>query len=108
MNTFIQKYVSSDLKWYECDGLLTWYDQRKCKDFLRDTDSHFKQTKIINFDKIHRECRGKQVPKDVLVGYQTVRDNDVLSYPENEQKKLLSRLGRSFRSKIIADRCFYG
>ena len=108
MNTYIPKYVPSDFKWYERDGLLTWYDQRKCEDFLRDADSHFKQAKIINFDITRRECRGEEVPKDVLVGYQTVRDNDVLSYPEKEQRKLLSRLGRSFRLKILTNGCFYG
>ena len=63
MNTYIPKYVSSNLKCYEHDDLLTWYDQRKCEDFLRNTDSHFKQAKIINFDIIRRECRGEEVPK---------------------------------------------
>ena len=65
MNTYISKYVPSDLKQYERDGLLTWYDQKKCEDFLRDTNYHFKQAKIINLDIIHRECREEEVPKDV-------------------------------------------
>ena len=57
MNTYIPKYVPSDLEWYERDGLLAWYDQIKWVDFFRDTDSRFKQAKIINFDIICRECR---------------------------------------------------
>ena len=52
--------------------------------------------KIINYDIIGGECRGDEVPKDVIVGYQ------------NEKKKLLSRLGRSFRLKILTNKCFYG
>ena len=63
--------------------------------------------KIINFDIICWECRGVEVPKDVLVGYQAVTDNDVSSYPEYEQKNLLSRLGRPFTSKILTDGCFW-
>ena len=94
MNTYILKNVPKDLKWYDHDDLLTWYDQRNSEKILRDTDSHFKQAKIINFDIIRRECRG-EVPKDVLVDYQTVRDNDVLSYPKNEQRKLLSSTFRT-------------
>ena len=104
MNTYIPKYVPSDYEWYECDGLLTWYDHRKCEDFLREADFHFKQAKIRNFDIIRKECRGEEIPKNVLVGYQTVRGNDVLK----KQKKLLSRLGRSFRLKILTNGCFYG
>ena len=37
-NEFIPKYISSDLKWYERDGLDTWYLEEKCKGFLEDTD----------------------------------------------------------------------
>ena len=41
--TFIPKYVPNDLKWYEKDGLDTWYLKNKCDDFLMDTDEHFKK-----------------------------------------------------------------
>ena len=49
---FIRKYVPNNLKWYERDGLNTWYLQIKCNDFLMDTDQHFKETNIVNFDII--------------------------------------------------------
>ena len=58
------------------------------KIFLRDTDAHFKDAKIINFDIIRKQCRGEEVPKDILVEYQTVRDNDVVKYPGTEQKAI--------------------
>ena len=98
MSTYIPKYVPSDLKWYERDGLLTWYGERGCEDFLRDTDGHFKQAKIINFIIIHRECRGEEVPKDVLVG-----DNEIMMYQviqKMNQKKLFSSAFRTDRQDI--------
>ena len=64
-NQFVSKYIPSDLKWYERDGLVTQYLEGKCKDFLEDTDEHFKRTKIVNFDIIKNV-----VPKDKLVQYQ--------------------------------------
>ena len=66
-NQFIPKYVPSDLRWYERDGLDTWYLEGKCKDFLEDTDEHFKRTKIVNFDIIKNV-----VPKDKFVQYQQI------------------------------------
>ena len=40
-NNFIPKYVSGNLKWYEKDGLDTWYLRNKCEDVLKNTDLHF-------------------------------------------------------------------
>ena len=31
---------------------MTWYEQGKCKEFLEDTDAHFRKSKITNFDII--------------------------------------------------------
>ena len=88
-NTYVPQYVSDNLKWYERDSLLTWYNQCKCQDFLRYSDAHFKETKLVNFDIIHRMCRGEEVPQNVLKQYQTVGYEDILKYPETEQNKLL-------------------
>ena len=44
-NQFIRKYIPSDLKWYERDGLDTWYLEGKCKYFLEDTD-------VLNVQKL--------------------------------------------------------
>ena len=49
-NNYILPFVPQDLKWYERDRLMTWYDQTKCKEFLQNLDNHFENTKIINFD----------------------------------------------------------
>ena len=37
-NNYVPEYVPENLPWYERDGLLTWYDQEKCKEFLEDPD----------------------------------------------------------------------
>ena len=60
-NTFIPKYVPDNLKWYEKDGLDTWYLKNKCDDFLMNTDEHFENMHIVNFDTIKNN-----VPKEKI------------------------------------------
>ena len=45
---------------------MTWYDQCKCEDFLRDTNKDIRETKIVNFDIIHKEFCGDKVPKSLI------------------------------------------
>ena len=104
MNAYIPKFVPKDLPLHERNGLMTWYDQRQCKDFLRDTDKHFREGKIINFDIIWRECRGEEVPKDLLQEYQTVRDKSVSEYPASDQEKILSILLKLIRKTFFSNR----
>ena len=66
------------------------YDQCKCDDFLRDTDQHFNREKVINFDIIHTECNGEEVPKDLLKHYHTLNDKAISDYPRTELDKILS------------------
>ena len=33
-NTFIPKFISNNVPWYDRDGLNTWYEQNKCNEFL--------------------------------------------------------------------------
>ena len=58
-NDFIPKYIPDNLKWYEKDGLETWYRKNKCEEFLSDTDAHFKKTKIVNFNIIKNDVEKK-------------------------------------------------
>ena len=44
--------MTDNLKWYERDGLDTWYEKNKCDEFLEDTDQYFHTTQIVNFDII--------------------------------------------------------
>ena len=70
-NKFIPKYVPN-LKWYERDGLDTWYLQDKCNDFINDTDEHFKQMNVINFDMIKNEAS-----QDKIKQYQTLYHQEI-------------------------------
>ena len=85
MNSYVPKFVPKDFPWYERDGLMTWYDQMKYQDFLRDTNKYFQEVKIVNFDIIHRQCRGEEVPKHLLKQYQTVDDKSVSEYSTSNQ-----------------------
>ena len=95
VNNYVLEYFPKDLLWYERDGLMTWYDQVKCENFLRDTGKHFKEAKIINFNIIHQEARGEKVPEEVLKHYQTLQDHRVRQYSEPDQRKILSSAFRT-------------
>ena len=41
-------------------------DQAKCRDFSRDPQGHFKNTKTISFDIIHQQASGEKVPEYLL------------------------------------------
>ena len=41
-NTYVPNFFSHNIPWYERDGLNTWYEQRKCNEFLEDADNDFK------------------------------------------------------------------
>ena len=88
--SYATPFGSQDLPWYERDGLMTWYDQEKCQDVLRDTDRHFNETKIVNFDIIHKQCCAEVVPFELLKYYQTVNQMRVSEYPSDDQEKILS------------------
>ena len=49
-NTFTPKFISNNVPWYDRDGLNTWYEQNKRNEFLENTDHHFENLQIINFD----------------------------------------------------------
>ena len=91
-NTYIPEYVSDNLKWYERDGLDTWYKKNKCDEFLEDTDRYFHTAQIINFDIIRNQ---KQLPKNKLEQYQTVNYDTIKKYPLSEQARITSSIFRS-------------
>ena len=52
-NRFIPTFVPRDLPWYKRDGLMRWYEQCKCQEFLENTGEHFQNLQILNFDMIN-------------------------------------------------------
>ena len=58
-NEFIPSYVSPNIKYFERDGLETWCRQNKCWEFLQNTNKHFEQRKIVNFQMIKEKLDKK-------------------------------------------------
>ena len=102
--SYVPHFVLQDLPWYEHDGLMTWYNQAKCLDILRDTDRDFNETKIVNCDIIHKQCRGEVVPNELLKYYQTVNQTRVSEFPSDDQEKILSSAFRTDRKDIYFER----
>ena len=62
----------------------------KCKDFLENTDRHFEQMKIINFDIIN-----KTVSEKGLKQYQQIDHQILMSYPPKERQEMFSSIFRN-------------
>ena len=93
-NTFVPPFVPENLKWYERDGLDTWFKQRKCEEFLNNTDNHFLQRKIVNFDLINN---GDKLNKNQIRQYQTVNCETIKMYPQEQQQKIMSSIVRNIK-----------
>ena len=93
-NTFVLPFVSKNLKWYERDGLDTWFKQRKCEEFLNNTDNHFQQRKIVNFDLIYN---GDKLDENQIRQYQTVNCETIKMYPQEQQQKIMSSIIRNIK-----------
>ena len=93
-NKFIPKDVANDLKWYEKDGLDTWYLQNKCADYLMDTDEHFKKMKIVSFDMIKSE-----VSQVKLKQYHLIDHQEIMQYPPRICEEIFSSIFRNSNRK---------
>ena len=58
-NTYVPKFVPKYLLWYERDGLMTWYDQIKCEDFLRNVNI-FRKQKLLSMILSIESVTGKK------------------------------------------------
>ena len=84
-NSCLPEYVPEDLPWYERDGLMTYIDQLKYKEFLSEPDAAIKYTKLINFEMIPTQCRG--MPSTLSDQfYQTVREKNVAKISQKDRK----------------------
>ena len=75
-NNYLPEYVPENLPWYERGGLMTYIDQLKYEEFISDADAIIKNTKIINFEMIHAQCRGTPRTHSDMFSH-TVREKDV-------------------------------
>ena len=58
VSKYISEHVKSDLQWYKRDGLMTYIDQLKYQEFIKNSDDHLQKVQIINFDIISHVSRG--------------------------------------------------
>ena len=91
-NTYVPKFVSNNIPWYERDGLNTWYEQMKCNEFLEDIDNHFKNLEITNFDMIYNK---KTLPNDKIKQYQSIDHHEIMKYPIKERDQIMSSIFRN-------------
>ena len=103
-NNYIPNYTSSNLKWYERNGLFTYIDQLKREKFLENSDENFKKTRVINFDIIHRQARGEKIPQEKLKNYQTIKNERVKLYPQKTKDKFLASAFRSERKGVYFEK----
>ena len=93
---FIPPFVSKNLKWFERDGLETWYRRNQCEDFLENTDLHFKNRKFINFDMIKNDINDNKIKQ-----YQQIHHDEIKKYPIHYQEQIMSSIFRNSNQKDL-------
>ena len=93
-NVFIPQYIPNDLKWFETDGLDTWYLKNKSDEFLQKTDLHFKRRKIVNFDYIKND-----VGKTKFKQQNQIDHEELKKYPIKHQKQIMPSIFRNANRK---------
>ena len=91
-NHFVRKFVPRNLPWYEREGLLTWYEQTKCEQFLQGTDTHFEKLQITNFDIINWNG---QISNEKLKQYQTIDHQEIMKYLSELREQIMPSIFRS-------------
>ena len=81
--TFIPKFIANNVPWFDRDGLHTWYEQNKCNEILENTDHHFENLQIINFDFIFNEDK---ISDQKIKQYQEIDHKEIMKYPEQERE----------------------
>ena len=89
-DVFIPKYVPQNLKWYEKDGLETWYRQIKREESLNNTNLHFAKWKITNFDILKNQVSDNQLKR-----YQLIDHEEIKNYSLEFQDQIRSSIFRS-------------
>ena len=97
-NKYIPSYVPDNLKWFERDGLETWYKKNKCDEFLSNTDLHFEKMKVVNFDMIRN---GDKMESKKIRQYQTIDHDEIKKYPKHLQQQITSSIFLIVNEKIF-------
>ena len=100
-NNYISEYVPDNLTWYERDGLMSYIDKLKYDNFVKDTDSHFKNIHVGNFDIIHKKARGEKIDSDLLKSCRRIDTSRVGQYADKQKNLALPSAFRSPRADIF-------
>ena len=86
-NSYIPVSTPSNLKWYERYGLPTYVNQSKYKEFTENPEEHFRTAKVINLDKMHKECRGQLITDNLKKNNNTIDSNEFVKYDNKSKYK---------------------
>ena len=90
-NTFVPKFIRNNVRWYDRDGLNTWYEQNNCN-FGKYRSSFLKFTNY--FDLIFNEDK---LSDKKIKQYQEIDHKEIMKYPERERKQIMSSIFRNSR-----------
>ena len=102
-NNYVPEHVHEDLPGYKRDGLMIYIDQLNYKEFLSNPDTAIKNTKLINFEMMHAQCRGMPRMHSHQF-YQTVREKNVAKIPQKDRKKTVAACLRSERKEVFVEK----
>ena len=102
-SSYIPPYIKDNLKWYEKEGLITYFQQREYQEFKKDRDAYINETKILNFDIIHHMCRGDKLEKTIKE-HNTVKKERLKQMPPSEKYTAVAACFRSSNKNIIIER----
>ena len=102
-SSYIPPYIKDNLKWYEKEGLITYFQQREYQEFKKNRDGYINETKILNFDIIHHMCRGDKLEKTIKE-HNTVKKERLKQMPPSEKYAAVAACFRSSNKNIIMER----
>ena len=98
-NKVIPEYMPENLPWYERDGLMTYIDQIKYKEYAENKDEYLKNVEVVNFDIIHNHCRGTPLQNSETF-YKSVTRKDLKKFPKKEKNDTLAAMAKCPRTDL--------
>ena len=92
-NSYIPPFIRMDLKWYERDGMMTYMDQLKYKEFTDNRDEY------VN----HNQCRGDRLEKSIKE-YNTITKENLKQMPPSEKNAAMAACFRSLNKNLVVEK----
>ena len=80
-NTYVPVYAPPEER-----GFLSYLDDLKYEETVKNADKYFQDVKVINFDMIHHMCRGDPLERSVREHF-TVQNSDFKKYSKSDKKR---------------------